>query len=145
MNMTANDNFQENNISDFLLARFTENIQVFEKYLPDIAEKFRSYKPTKNISFFYSESGVPNVSFEDSNKPFYPEDPIEYCRKQIISELEKVNIQTDKYPPQYDPFGQYSFRYLNRLIEIDTQNKFSSEISPLITGSYLSELVLVTR
>lgn len=142
MNMTANDNIQENNISDFLLARFTENIQVFEKYLPDIAEKFKSYKPNKNISFFYSESGVPNVSFEDSNKPFYPEDPIEYCRKQIISELEKVNIQSDKYPPHYDPFGQYSIRYLNRLIEIDTQNKFSSEISPLKTGSVASCILI---
>ncbi|SFS40340.1 Uncharacterized conserved protein [Succinivibrio dextrinosolvens] len=142
MNMDTNNNIQNDNISDFLLTRFSENIQTFEKYFPDIAAKFKSYKPTKNISFFYSEAGTPNVSFGDSNKPFYPEDPIEYCKKQIISELEKVNIQSDKYPPQYDPFGQFSFRYLNRLVEIDSQNAFVNEISPLKTGSVASCMII---
>ncbi len=142
MNNDEHNNGQSNNISDFLLTRFSENIQAFEKYLPDIASKFKSYQPTKNINFFYSKSGVPNVSFGDSGETLYPEDPIEYCRKQIISELEKVNIQSDKYPPQYDPFGQYSFRYLNRLVEIDTRNTFASEISPQITGSVASCIII---
>ncbi len=142
MNNDEHYSGQSNNVTDFLLTRFSENIKVFEKYLPDIADKFKSYQPNKNISFFCSEAGVPNIFLGDDDKPFYPEDPIKYCRKQIISELEKVNIQSDKYPLQHDPFGQYSFRYLNRLIELDSQNNFANEISPLKTGSAASCLII---
>ena len=132
--------------SDFLIFlnnRLNNNLVALEKYLPHIAEKFKNYTPNKSIDIFCTSLGIPNVIFGDRNKAYYETDnPIEYCKQQIEKELSSSKIQTDTYDYQEDLYGQIGYKYLNRLVEIDKENKAQNEIQPNITKSVATCLII---
>lgn len=125
-NKYSND---DNVFSNFLTNRFKTNINTLKKFFPDIACKFEEYVPSKSIDFFCTKKGIPNVFFSDNKKAYYEtEDPIAYCKQQIIKEISTTKIQTDRYDFQEDLYGQIEYKYLNRLVEIDKENHAVSEI-----------------
>ncbi len=106
----------QNNMADFLIDRFNHNIQAFKKYLPDIANTFEKYKPTRSLEFFCLENGVPNLMFVDTQEIFYKaEDPSVLCRNQVKEALKTVPVKQIRYKKEYDAVGQIHIRYINEM------------------------------
>ncbi|WP_404390822.1 6-hydroxymethylpterin diphosphokinase MptE-like protein [Pseudoalteromonas phenolica] len=73
--------------------QFEKNIQAFIKYLPDIAEEFRHYKP-KNLNLFCSKSGELNIIDNATKSPLYGHEPSKQCEKQVEKVLKKPQFSS---------------------------------------------------
>jgi hypothetical protein len=83
VNKLVQKNELEKKLAKAMPAKFEENIQAFEKYLPKIAEEFYHFKPN-SLQLFCAESGDLNI-FQDGTA-LYGEDP----RKQSYDQVQKV-------------------------------------------------------
>ena len=95
-------NHEQNSIHTYLAERFKKNLAAFHAYATNIAEMFKNYVPRKSINFFYTKDGIPNVVFNDSDKPLYKtENPIKYIEEGDIESLGKMLTKAqsnfDKY------------------------------------------------
>ena len=106
-------------MGDELIARFERNIEAFEKYMPDVAENFKHYRPQKTIEFFCGPNGVPNLLFVDSNEILYKHlDPLYLCQKQVELLLDGEYFSQVKYNNEPDWCGQIHHRYMNEAVNI---------------------------
>ena len=62
---------------------FELNIRAFQKYFPDIAEKFLSHQPSENFNLFLNSNSSPNIIDYDTGLPMYSETPLEQAKKQV--------------------------------------------------------------
>ncbi len=109
----------QRNLADYLIDRFHSNIEAFKKYLPNIANKFEHYKPSRSIEFFCLENGVPNLMYVDTNEVFYKtEDPSILCKNQVEDLIKTTPIKSTKYNVEYDPIGQLHHRYINEMTRL---------------------------
>lgn len=105
-------------MSSMLIERFKRNIQVFSEFIPDIADTFRNYRPSRTLDFFCTENGIPNLMFpQNGNEILYKTDnPLELCKEQIDDVLSKQRYVGTGYSKEYDQFGQIHFRYLSHAV-----------------------------
>ena len=133
----------QNNLADFLIDRFQRNIECFRKHLPDIANKFEHYKPSRSIEFFCLENGVPNLMYVDTQEVLYKaEDPSFLCKKQVQETIETTYLSSTRYRLEYDPIGQIHHRYINEMTAIIDQNKTDEKIYASEVGSLANCVVL---
>ncbi|WP_202108292.1 6-hydroxymethylpterin diphosphokinase MptE-like protein [Succinivibrio dextrinosolvens] len=96
-------------LSDFLIQRFTKNIEAFNRHYPDIAKKFENYIPEKSMDFFCSKSGTPNMAFSDDGVPYYEK----YCSLQFLkfqsNVLSKVLKDSSSEKKEFDDFDPKEF------------------------------------
>ncbi len=102
-----------------LQARFGESMEAFRKYLPDVYESFKDYRPRKALQFFCAENGEPNLMFPDEgNRVFYDTDePAERTGREVQEVLDSEKLLGTVGVRQYDPYGQISIRYANAMLE----------------------------
>lgn len=95
--------------------RFNDNIQSFKKYLPDIGREFENYLPNKLSRFVFSTSGIPNVIF-NNNEPFFKcDDPLFFCRKQVLTLIE-TNPTFRPYKNGVCIKGNFHDKFLSQII-----------------------------
>ncbi|MGN0908057.1 MAG: 6-hydroxymethylpterin diphosphokinase MptE-like protein [Succinivibrio sp.] len=101
-----------------LQARFGASMEAFKKYLPDVYESFRNYRPRKALQFFCGENGEPNLMFPDEGgRVFYDTDePAERTGREIAQLLERERMEGDEPAEAYDPYGQITLRYSNEIL-----------------------------
>ena len=117
------------NNEKYLLGRFSINLKAFEKYYPSIAKPLKNYTPLKTFDFIYEENNSLNIKFTDTNCPFYnTNNVIEYSKEQVLKFINENSIQNDSYSKIEDKYGQISFKYTNRLVNIDNENIKSNEL-----------------
>jgi hypothetical protein len=63
--------------------QFEKNIKAFEKFFPEIAEKYISYQPNEKFDLFLNENGSANIVDYNTSLPMYSEAPIEQVAKQV--------------------------------------------------------------
>ncbi|MGS0534955.1 motility associated factor glycosyltransferase family protein [Pseudoalteromonas sp. SaAl2] len=63
--------------------RFENNIKAFQKYFPEIAEKFLSHQPSDKFNLFLNENGTANFVDYGTGVPLYGKDPISQSKVQI--------------------------------------------------------------
>ena len=129
-------------LSDFLIKRFSTNLEAFRKYFPKIATEFDGYIPKLSMDFFCSDNGTPNMCFSEDNLSFYekhaPIQFLEFCSKSLSANLsnnaKKINVTDPKEFCKYqvdailnakfntinvndevDPYGQLHYKYLNSI------------------------------
>lgn len=131
-------------LADYLLDNFKNNIIIFKKYFPEIAEKFENYSPKKSMDFFCSSNGVPNLQFTGDTSSIYPQKspsqylsylnetilnpdklaknksdcPLEFSKYQVEDILNNCRLVSLLVNRQYDPHGQIHFKYMNRIHDI---------------------------
>lgn len=101
-----------------LQARFGASMEAFKKYLPDVYESFKDYRPKKALQFFCGENGEPNLMLPDEGgRVFYDTDePAERTGREIAQLLDEERMLGTIGEDQYDPYGQILFRYSNEMI-----------------------------
>ncbi|MDD4862971.1 MAG: DUF115 domain-containing protein [Alishewanella agri] len=62
---------------------FDKNIQVFEKYYPDIAKVIKEFKPRPDFRILVTSTGVGNFIPSHASVPIYSDDPIAQTREQL--------------------------------------------------------------
>ncbi|MCH2089543.1 MAG: DUF115 domain-containing protein [Pseudoalteromonas sp.] len=68
--------------------QFEKNIKAFEKFLPEIAEKYISYQPNEKFDLFLNENGSANIVDYNTSLPMYSEAPIEQVAKQVKKNID---------------------------------------------------------
>lgn len=119
---------QEAAMAEVLPVRFEKNIVAFSKYLPDIANQFRDYSPTRPFRFFCSENGIPNILWLDTNMAQYGEDPYIECLQQIQSVLNSHTLTRFKFGKEDNFFNQIHVDYLNELVSLNNEAEKSLDI-----------------
>lgn len=113
----------QHKMSDMLIARFQKNLKAFKKYMPEVADSFKNFRPSKTLEFFCSFNGIPNLQFPGNhNDIFYKcDDPVKASREQVDTLLNTQSLKFVKYQRESDPFGQIHFRYLNYIVDLHTK------------------------
>ncbi|MDD7022940.1 MAG: DUF115 domain-containing protein [Aeromonadales bacterium] len=101
-----------------LQARFGASMEAFKKYLPDVYESFKDYRPKKALQFFCAENGEPNLMFpDDGGRVLYDTgEPAERTGREIAALLERERMEGDEPAMAYDPYGQITLRYSNEIL-----------------------------
>ncbi len=109
----------QNQMAEFLIERYENNISAFKKYLPYIAEKFNNYQIKRPIEFFCSNNFIANLVFTDTNEILYPyENPVEYCKKDVLEHINNDTIETYSFLNDKDPYGQLHFKYFKACLNV---------------------------
>jgi Uncharacterized protein conserved in bacteria len=107
---------QEAAMVEVLPLRFEQNMSAFKKYIPHLADKFKSYKTTRPFRFFCNENGEVNLLWLDTNVSFYGDSPFDECRSQIEQVLSnKKSIHKFGFGIEENEAGYIHVDYLNKL------------------------------
>ncbi|MDO6444395.1 DUF115 domain-containing protein [Colwellia sp. 1_MG-2023] len=82
--------------------RFEQNIRAFEKYFPDIYQRFVSYSPQENFQLEVNPDGTGNIIDYDTKVPMYSNTPIEQVKQQVketlaAPELSRVDFSSVEF------------------------------------------------
>ena len=82
--------------------RFEQNIRAFEKYFPDIYQRFVSYSPKENFQLEVNPDGTANIIDYDAKVPMYSNTPKEQVEKQVeealaAPELSRVDFSSVEF------------------------------------------------
>ncbi len=119
---------QEAAMAEVLPVRFEKNIEAFSKYLPDVANQFRDYKPMRPSRFFCTENGIPNLLWLDTNVAQYGSDPFGECLQQVESVLNSHKLTRIAYGKEENFFNQIHVDYLNKLVVLNSEAEKELEI-----------------
>ncbi len=106
---------QEKAMQEVLPLQFSANMQAFERLIPSIFHKFENYKVSRELEFFCTENGEPNVRWKDNGNAFYGQSPFADCQQQITNTLSSTPIMQFERNQEYDPFGQEHIVFFNKL------------------------------
>lgn len=126
---------QEKAMAAVLPVQFARNIAVFAKSMPEIAEKFKNYKPTREFRFFCNENGIANLLWVEENKAIYGNDPFSDCKKQIEHVISEAKIHKFNFSIENNGYNQIHIEYLNKLVEIYRRGEKVLEIQDMIGKS----------
>ncbi|GLX83128.1 motility associated factor glycosyltransferase family protein [Thalassotalea eurytherma] len=62
---------------------FEKNIKAFQKYFPDIAERFVNFTPNEKFQLLVNEDGTGNIIDYHTNVPFYNDTPLQQVATQV--------------------------------------------------------------
>ena len=69
-------------VKEQLVAFFNTNMRAFERFLPDIYNKFKDYRPKESVSFVQSDlTGEVNLKLTDGST-LYPDEVMSFCQKR---------------------------------------------------------------
>lgn len=108
---------QEEALREVAPARYENNLSVFQKYMPGIAETFKNYKPVKEFRLFCSDNGIPNLEWLENHVAIYGDDPYSECKQQIQGILRSDIVLRLNYGKESNPLGFIHVDYLNKLTE----------------------------
>ncbi|MBQ9274822.1 MAG: DUF115 domain-containing protein [Succinivibrio sp.] len=109
----------QHNLQDLLSCNLTRSLEAFARYLPEVARRFEHYRPQRELEFFCTENGVPNVLLRESGEIFYKcDDPLAYCRAQVNEALTKQPLGLRGVRSSRDHLGQLHSRYINESVRI---------------------------
>lgn len=95
--------------------RFSENLEAFKKYLPDIGRFLDTYQPNA-LKILATPSGVANVLDPATGVPLYGEDPFADCLAQVEHFIESPHFTDINFPEAEDnPLNFIHTRYLNEM------------------------------
>ena len=106
---------QEKAMQAVLPLRFSANMQAFERLIPAIFNKFKDYIVTRELEFFCTENGEPNIRWKDNGHAFYGPNPFADCQRQIEHTLNATPIMQFERNHEYDAFGQEHIVFFNQL------------------------------
>ncbi len=125
----------QQSMSEMLIDRFQHNMEAFKKYIPDIYEQFKDYRPNESIEFICTSNGIPNLFFPERNEFFYKTyDPVNLCNKQVDMVLERCPFRQLKYSVDQERLGQIHHRYLNEIINFQ-KDRVPNNANPLLSNS----------
>lgn len=88
LNSISQKQQNEDEFVDKANTTFDTNIIAFEKYFPEIAEKFSSHQPSSKFNLFLNPNGTANFIDYDTGVPIYSDDPDIQSKKQVKNMLE---------------------------------------------------------
>ncbi|MDX7821118.1 6-hydroxymethylpterin diphosphokinase MptE-like protein [Aeromonas caviae] len=118
LNRLSKQAMEEKAMAEVLPIRYTNNMEAFKKYIPNIYDTFSNYSPQKGFRFFCSENGEPNVAWKDTNVSIYGDSPFSYCETQIEQVLAKNDFFNINFSVENNNSGFIHVKHLNRLSEI---------------------------
>ena len=74
--------------SDSANKLFEINIRAFQKYFPDIADKFLVHQPNEKFNLFLNKNGQANIIDYNTGVPFYRDDIEEQVEEQIQNSID---------------------------------------------------------
>ena len=132
-----------------LKERFQNSIEAFKEFMPEVATAFKDYKPKKELHFFCTQNGVPNLEFpKDNHRILCPcDNPWEAIDKELDEQLATIHLHNVVIGEERDPYGQIHFRYLKKAREdmlrlTDTYTDLKDSITPAKTGSIGNAVIL---
>ncbi|GAA6203414.1 6-hydroxymethylpterin diphosphokinase MptE-like protein [Thalassotalea sp. SU-HH00458] len=121
----------EQELVEKMQSKFDKNIIAFQKYYPDIAEKFKQDAP-QNLPFFCAPSGDANILFGPDSAPLYSEDPVSQCKTQIDIEIANPKFSSLSFTLEDKENREDNFihsKYLNQIHDVYLENK--EKLEPL--------------
>lgn len=107
---------QEEALRQVVPIRYQSNLAAFEKYMPDVANTFRDYKPVRAFRLFCTGNGIPNLEWLDTSTAIYGEDPYLICSQQIKEILAASALTRVDFSEEYNPVNFFHLDYLNEMV-----------------------------
>ncbi|MBU3844628.1 MAG: DUF115 domain-containing protein [Candidatus Anaerobiospirillum pullicola] len=105
-------------MGSMLIERFQKNMEAFKKYVPDIYERFKDFRPSEPLEFMCTANGIPNLFFPDRQEFFYKTyNPQELCNMQVDTVIDHCIFRQLKYSVDNENLGQIHHRYLNEIVK----------------------------
>lgn len=114
---------QEKALAEVLPMRFAQNLAAFEQFIPDIANTFREYQPSRPFRFFCNENGIPNLIWLDDNVALYGDDPHSQAKNQIDEVVSSASVRRFNFGVEKDLFNQIHVQYLNKMVDVFNTEK----------------------
>ncbi|WP_372766423.1 6-hydroxymethylpterin diphosphokinase MptE-like protein [Pseudoalteromonas sp.] len=83
---------RENQFVQLANKRFELNLKTFQKYMPEIYERYLTYQPSEKFDLFLNQNNAANIIDYDSGMPMYGDDPIAQSQKQVEKSILKPEI-----------------------------------------------------
>lgn len=113
---------QEAAMAVALPLRFEQNIEAFRLYIPNIADIYEAYQPTRPFRFFCNENGIPNLLWLDEDTALYGADPFQSAQEQVDQVLNRPFIHRFNFGMEADDLNQVHVKYMNKLCELYKNN-----------------------
>ncbi len=92
---------------------FELNIRAFQKYFPDIAEKFLSHQPSEKFNLFLNENGQANIIDYNTGVPFYRDDIEKQVEEQVQSSINSPIFSKINYSYLENLDNPYDFMHVD--------------------------------
>jgi hypothetical protein len=115
--------------------RFAKNLEVFEKYYPEIFKSVKEYQPRNDFCIHVTKSGYGNFFPKNKNAALYGDDPIKQAREQVEKAAKNPTFTLTEYT-KYDPNNKDNrlhIRYMHRLGKLISDYKAANEVKTLTT------------
>jgi len=122
-------------MQDMLPLRFERNIDFMEKYLPDIARRYKDYQPEKTFEIFCTDNGEPNLRWISNGEHFYGESPYAECRSQLEQVLINASLMRFNMNVEADYFHQQHIKFMNRLVSENKKIKDEYSLAEQVAES----------
>ena len=109
---------QEKAMLEVFPLRFNSNMQAFQRLIPSIYHQFEKYVVTRELEFFCTENGEPNIRWKDNGHAFYSHSPYHDCSQQIQNILASTPIMQFERNHEHDAFGQEHILFFNKLTSV---------------------------
>ncbi|MFQ2547933.1 6-hydroxymethylpterin diphosphokinase MptE-like protein [Aeromonas caviae] len=106
---------QEAAMAIALPLRFEQNMGAFRQYIPNIADIYEAYQPTRPFKIFCTENGQPNLMWVDESVAVYGAEPYLICETLVKEFIEKGALSKLSFSQETNPLGFMHVEYLNKL------------------------------
>ena len=106
---------QERAMALVLPERYAQNMAALQRYLPEVAQTFQEYQPSRSFRFFCNENGIPNLEWLDKHVAIYGDDPYADCEKQITQILDSSTLLHIQFSSEKNDAKFIHVDYLNQL------------------------------
>ena len=103
-------------VKEQLVAFFNTNMRAFERFLPDIYNKFKDYRPKESVSFVQSDlTGEVNLKLTNGST-LYPHEVMSFCQSEVQSFLRR-EVNYYNYAREHDKYGLFHYKYDTELFD----------------------------
>ena len=92
---------------------FELNIRAFQKYFPDIAEKFLSHQPSEKFNLFLNDNGQANIIDYSTGVPFYRDNIEKQIEEQVQSSIDNPIFSKINYSYLENLDNPYDFMHVD--------------------------------
>lgn len=124
--------------------RYEQNLRAFEKYFPDIYQRFITYNPKQDFQLDVNPDGTANIIDYDTQVPMYSQTPIEQVETQIQEtlanpELSRVDFSSVEFIEDTADF--LHVRLMNKVGKVYNKAKASLKENMLVDKTIPSKVI----
>ncbi|WP_259337900.1 6-hydroxymethylpterin diphosphokinase MptE-like protein [Colwellia sp. RSH04] len=124
--------------------RYEQNLRAFEKYFPDIYQRFIAYNPKQDFQLDVNPDGTANILDYDTQVPMYSQTPVEQVNAQVKEtlanpELSRVDLSSVEFIEDTADF--LHVRIMNKVGKVYNKAKDELEENLLVDKAIPSKVI----